>query len=221
MKQYNSVDIQKRQWPNAAGSDLQVGSPLDGNLYSYGWGDPDSIEAKNVPGQILGNYKKIKDEYLIPNIKNKTVLDIGSFDGKWTNYMGEAKLIICADLDKKGFDVIEKRLGWESLEFFLCEGDNLTGIKDGTIDFVFSMDSLVRSERDLINSYISEIKRVLAPGGKVCMHLPAQDQHLSWELGFTQIGSQDIINMCHEYGLGPCSVDKITINHGVLLLVGF
>ena len=215
MNQYDSVDRQKTQWPN------MVGAEVNGDLYSYGWGDPESSEAKNIPGHILGNYKKIKDEYLIPNIEGKTILDIGSFDGKWTNFMGGAKRVICGDLDQKGFDLTKRRLGWDSLEFYLCEGDNLNGIEDKSIDFVFSMDSLVRSERDLINKYIYEIKRVLAPGGKVCFHLPAQDQHLSWELGFTQIGSQDIINICGEHNLGPCSIDKETINHGILLLIGF
>lgn len=136
-----------------------------------------------------------KDEYLLPNIDGKIVLELGSFDGKWVNYMGEAKRVICADLDRKGFDVLKERLKWDTLEFYECAGRDFKGIPDGSVDFVFCMDSLVRSEREILNSYIAEIKRILTPDGKMCVHMPAQDQHMSWELGFTQIGSQEILQL--------------------------
>jgi len=210
--EFNSVNKQRSQWSSVAGGKLE-----DGKLYSYGWGDPEDVEAKNVPGMVLGNYRKIKDEFLVPNIKGKTVLDIGCFDGKWTNYMGDAGRVICADLDPKGFEEIKSRLAWSTLEFYHCNGYLLDGIPDASVDFVFSMDSLVRSEWDVISSYIKEIARVLAPSGKVCVHLPAQDQHLSWELGFTQIGSRDILNICESVGLGNPRADT-TVNHGILLM---
>lgn len=211
--EYKSIETQKRIWPSVASE------RTDGKLYSYGWGDPESEEAKNMQGRILGNYKKIKEQYLIPHILDKTIIDIGSFDGKWTYYMDSAKRVICGDLDQTAFDKVVKNLEYPNLEFYLCEGDSLKGIEDSSVDFVFSMDSLVRSEVGIIDSYIKEIKRVLSPGGKVCVHLPAQDQHDSWELGFTQIGSGEILEMCQIHGLENARVDKETINHGVLLLV--
>lgn len=215
MTEYKSIQTQKHIWSNAIKH-----YPEPTHAFSYEWGDPDSEEARNKPGNILGNYKKIKDEYLLPYIGNATVLEIGSFDGKWTTLMQTAKKVICVDIIDNGFAIIEQKCPDVELLCIKNNGYDFPGVDDESVHFVFSMDSLVRSEKEVINSYIKETYRVLHPLGVACIHLPCQTQHLSWELGFTQIDEHEIASMCLKAGFTNFRIDKKTINHGALLLIG-
>jgi SAM-dependent methyltransferase len=43
-------------------------------------------------------------------------------------------------------------------------------VDDASIDFAFSFDSLVHAESDAVSSYVSELARVLKPGGVAFIH---------------------------------------------------
>jgi ubiquinone/menaquinone biosynthesis C-methylase UbiE len=43
-------------------------------------------------------------------------------------------------------------------------------VDDASIDFAFSFDSLVHAESDVVSSYVSELARVLKPGGVAFIH---------------------------------------------------
>ena len=57
-----------------------------------------------------------------------------------------------------------------NFEFVKTNGTNLAGIADGSQDFVYSFDSFVHFNGELVKLYINEIKRVLAPGGTCFIH---------------------------------------------------
>ncbi|HYE67600.1 MAG TPA: methyltransferase domain-containing protein [Anaerovoracaceae bacterium] len=210
---YNSVNYQRDMWIKC------LENHHGDQLYGYEWGDPLSTEARNKPGQILGNYRRILNDYLLPNIVGKKVVDIGCLGGKWVYFMKEAASIICVDLNERAFDHIKAKLPDYPLSFYKTSGDDLTGIPGATVDFVLSMDSLVRSETTIIHCYMHELKRVLKDTGKACLHLPCQDQHLSWELGFTPLSKAQIESMANSAGLVNFRIDTETVNHGILLLV--
>lgn len=216
MPQYKSIQQQQHIWSNVINN---YTSPND--TPAYEWGNPDDEMARNLPQQVLGNYKKIKDEYLLPNITNKIALEIGSFDGKWTEYMHTAGRIICVDIIDNGFPIIEEKIPNTPLLCIKNNGYDFPGVDNESVDFIFSMDSLVRSEKEIIEAYIKEVYRVIKPTGKACIHLPCQTQHLSWELGFTQINEDDIARMCFDAGFTSFRIDKETINHGAVLLIGY
>ena len=54
--------------------------------------------------------------------------------------------------------------------FIQNDGLTLEGVEDGSVDFVFSFDSLVHAERDVIESYLHELARKLAPDGIGFIH---------------------------------------------------
>lgn len=210
--EYNSIKVQKHLW-------AKIINEYKDDLYSYNWGDPTSSEARNIQGELLGDYKKILNSYILPNIKDKTVLDLGCFDGKWTRWMVGASKIICVDLAIDGFDKFSKSLEHPDVSFYQTLGYELNGIKSGSVDFIFSMDSLVRSEIGIIESYIFEFKRILSMDGKMCIHFPLSTKPLSHEYGFTQIDQFQIADICLRAGLNA-KIDFTTINHGILLIVG-
>jgi len=108
---------------------------------SLSWGK--SVEEE----EILGNYLKLRDELLIPNIKDKIVLELGCLDGKWSQYIiPYAKHSYLVDLSKEILPVLQTRLLKKGGEytFYETKGFELDGIADNSIDLIFSMDTLVR-----------------------------------------------------------------------------
>ena len=54
--------------------------------------------------------------------------------------------------------------------FIANDGLSLSAVPDGSFDFIFSFDSLVHAEIDVLQSYIPQIIQKLAPGGKAFLH---------------------------------------------------
>ena len=111
-----------------------------------------------------------------------TTLDLGSLSGKWTQLLSKySKEVICVDVFDYGFGVIRERHKNIDckLSFYLTSGDELKGIVDGSVDFVFSIDSI---NKDLpvgtYERYFKEFARVLSPRGFALVHLPPQDRKL-------------------------------------------
>lgn len=75
------------------------------NDTSYSWRK--SLEDEDR----LGNYVKIRDEFLIPNARGKTVLELGCLDGKWSQYIvPAAEHTTLVDLSKDILPLLEKRI---------------------------------------------------------------------------------------------------------------
>lgn len=221
---YPSIEEQKRIWAGGLKEfvDRPISPEYKTDFYGDEWGKVMSPEATNGKGQVLGDYQSIWLYYLKPYVFNKTVIELGCLDGKWIHPMlfHYPKKVIAVDIIEDGFEQIKKWIGYtEHIQFYLTTGDELEGIADQSVDFIFSMDSLVRSEVQIIDKYLAEFKRVLAPGGRACIHLPCQQQPLSHELGFTQIGVPEIEEILLKNGIENCVIDRETINHGVLLLI--
>jgi len=181
------------------------------DIYGYSWGDP------NREDDPLGNYLKIKNEFITPNINNNVVLEIGSLDGKWTQFCLEAKEIICVDLHEGGFSRLLERWPDAPIKTYLTEGDELKGIEDNSVDFVFSLDSLMRADKGIILSYMEETQRVLNETGKMCIHLPCDNQVGSVKRGFTSLTLEEIDDYCRLVDIKNYSLDFSTTNHGIFL----
>lgn len=189
-------------------------------LFGYGWGNPMEVETREADGTILGNYLKIKND-LIPMINGCTVLEIGSGGGKWTQYMLEASHIICVDLIDEFFDYIRDHLRCDNITFYKTSGNELTGIQDHSVDFIFSMDALVRTPKNIITDYFKEFARVLRPGGKMMLHLPCSSIAGAVKRGFLHLSREEIKTLCISNGFKDFDIDDVTITHGVILRVGY
>lgn len=102
------------------------------------------------------------------------VVEIAPGQGRWTRFI----LNMCDDY--AGFDLSANtvrycnnnlaRVGKATRRFGVNNGTDLPGVEDHSVDFVFSFDSLVHVEMDVVEAYIAEIKRVLRPGGSAFIH---------------------------------------------------
>jgi cyclopropane fatty-acyl-phospholipid synthase-like methyltransferase len=189
--------------------------PID-KIYGYSWGDPRSDFNFG-----LGNYLKVKDDYILPYIKNKVIMEIGSLDGKWIQFFNEASKIICVDLVENGFERMKKRWPEWPLITYKTSGSELMGIESNSVDFVLTIDSLVRVDKNIIKRYIFETKRVLKLDGKMCLHFPCSNSAGSNVRGFTKISLEEYKEMLLEAGFSNFLFDTTTIEHGILILVGY
>lgn len=140
----------------------------------YGWPDHGEEWSKQ-----WGSSKNQWLATILPRIYSflpcSTIIEIAPGQGRWTRFL----LDLCDDYS--GFDISDNTVEFCRLylagkgkarkqNFFVNSGSDFPGILDNSTDFVFSFDSLVHCESDVIEGYISEIERVLRPGGYAFLH---------------------------------------------------
>ena len=101
-----------------------------------------------------------------------SVLEIGPGYGRFTQFLLErCEDLTLVDLVPKCIEACRKRFReFNNINYLVNDGRSLSGVLDNSIDFAFSFDSLVHAEAEVLCSYISELKRVLVPGGRAFIH---------------------------------------------------
>jgi 2-polyprenyl-3-methyl-5-hydroxy-6-metoxy-1,4-benzoquinol methylase len=115
-------------------------------------------------------------ESIFPRIHNflptGTILEIAPGFGRWTNYLKNAgDRLIVVDLSEKCIKACQQRFAADTqIEYHVNDGKSLAMIPDGSIDFVFSFDSLVHAEADVLETYLSQLATKLKPNGVGFIH---------------------------------------------------
>jgi ubiquinone/menaquinone biosynthesis C-methylase UbiE len=101
-----------------------------------------------------------------------TLLEIAPGFGRWTGYLlRESQRFFGVDVTERCIDVCRERFADASLaRFFVNDGESLPMVPDASIDFAFSLDSLVHVEAPQIRRYAAELARTLTPGGAAFLH---------------------------------------------------
>jgi len=163
-------------------------------------------------------FRTILTNNILPKIDNKTVLEIGCLTGKWIKELNLAKRVIGVDL----FEVSEKYIRSKypqitNFEFYKTSGNELNGIDDNSVDFIYSIDSLIRLDPIVINDYINEVYRVLKKGGEAFLHLPCTCSLKSTFLNFTKISEDEIKEYSLNAGFTEILTDHDIVDHGIIL----
>jgi len=115
--------------------------------------------------------RDVLEKYLAPD---GTILEIGPGGGRWAEPLQRiaAKLIV-VDLSDKCIEVCKSRFAHcANIEYFVTRGSELHFIESSTIDAIWSFDVFVHLSLQDTESYLSEIERVLQPGGRGVIHHP-------------------------------------------------
>jgi SAM-dependent methyltransferase len=119
--------------------------------------------------------KSLIDDVLLNYIKPGTaVLEIGPGAGRWTEILQPlARKLFAVDVSAKALDLCKERFSSATnIAFFLTRNASLDLIPDKTIDAIWSFDVFVHINPGDTDSYFSEFKRVLVPGGIAVIHHP-------------------------------------------------
>ena len=131
-----------------------------GDEWSNRWGSPE----KQWYGSILPRIA----QYL----PTGRCLEIAPGFGRWTHFLLElSDELIAVDIGARCVEACRERFaGYDHFEAFTNDGKSLDMVPDNSIDFVFSFDSLVHVESDVLEAYLSQLKRKLTPQGVGVFH---------------------------------------------------
>jgi cyclopropane fatty-acyl-phospholipid synthase-like methyltransferase len=137
---------------------------------SYDWsqkGDEWSATWGSTSAQWFGS--------ILPRIRSfvptGTILEIAPGFGRWTQFLGAmCSRYYGVDISANCAEHCRQRFSVPHMEFFANEGTDLSMISDGSIDFVFSFDSLVHVDAIVMEAYASQIVSKLTPKGAAFIH---------------------------------------------------
>lgn len=115
-------------------------------------------------------------------IPTVTILEIAPGYGRWTQYLIElCDNLLVVDLSQRCIEACRERFKHKSgITCFVNDGTSLDMIADQSIDFVFSLDSLVHADSTVIEAYLSHIAKKLKPNGVGFIHHSNLGAHLTY-----------------------------------------
>jgi SAM-dependent methyltransferase len=152
--QYDSIE-HNRRWnaANAFGDD-------GGELWSGSWGGTPYLWLCTILPRI--------HSYLPAD----TVLEIAPGYGRCTAFLQRhTRHLIGVDLNEACVVACKERFtAFNHMEFHVNDGKSLPMVRDRSVDFVFSWDSMVHAQPDALIPYMRECARCLKPGGIGFVH---------------------------------------------------
>ena len=112
-------------------------------------------------------YPRIHRFLPVPNI-----LEIAPGRGRWTQFLkNQCQSMIAVDISPKCIESCKTRFaGHNHIQFHVNDGHSLEAVPDNSIDFVFSFDSLVHAEKDVLKDYLFQLAAKLKPNGAGFIH---------------------------------------------------
>lgn len=132
-------------------------------------------------------------------------LEIGPGGGRWTERLLERKPahLIGIDLSERCVATCRERFrDRPEAEFHANDGASLDIVPDESIDFVWSFDVFVHMEAPEIERYVTQLRRILAPGGIAAIHYPTveraqtADRFEGWRGNYTAPQMLELVKRC-------------------------
>jgi SAM-dependent methyltransferase len=144
----------------------------------------------------------------------RSILEIATGYGRWTGFLiKECNRFYGLDVTENCVHACRDRYGLDG-QFFLTDGKTIPAeIEDNSIDFVFSADSLVHADAEVIRSYLQGLLRVMSPEGVAFLHhsnfadTPEGTRNLHWR--DAGMSAARLRAQCQEIGLFCLSQELI------------
>jgi SAM-dependent methyltransferase len=148
------IEWNRRHWGN------NYPWPSGGEEWSEFWGS----SAAQWHGALMPRLHR--------HLPARNIVEIAPGHGRWTRFLlPHCETFLGVELSPSCTEFCRTRFAKApQARFATNDGRSMDMIDDGTVDFVFSFDSLVHSEIDVLQSYIPQILRKLAPGGIAFLH---------------------------------------------------
>ena len=100
-----------------------------------------------------------------------TILEIGPGHGRFSEYLKPfCQSLILVDISERCIHACKERLGEDGVVYKVGDGLTLTGVKNASVDFCFSFESLVQSDTGVLEANLAEVARVLSTDGFAFLH---------------------------------------------------
>jgi ubiquinone/menaquinone biosynthesis C-methylase UbiE len=144
--------------------------PEEGDEWSSEWGGTLNLWYGTIFPRVMG---------FLPA---KSILEIAPGYGRCTQFLlSLCKELTVVDLSPKCVEACRVRFRSRShirvrfrsrshIRYFVNDGRSLDMLEDNSLDFVFSWDSLVHAESDVIEAYVKQLSTKLKPGGAGFIH---------------------------------------------------
>jgi len=134
--------------------------PEGGEEWSRVWGGSDAQWRGAILPRIGG---------LLPT---GLTVEIGCGFGRYSHWLREwTQRLLLFDLVDRCVEACLERFSQDpDVQVLRNDGLSLPGVEARSVDFVFSFDSLVHAEIDVLAAYLRELSRVLAPDGAAFLH---------------------------------------------------
>lgn len=156
-----------------------------------------------------------------------TILEIGPGFGRWSKYLKDlCGRLILVDISEKCVAACDERFASsEHVTAHVNDGASLDVVPDESIDFVFSFDSLVHAEEEVIEVYLREISRKLEKNGIGIIHhsnageLPKYHSLINRSpVGrglLTRIGLIETVDHWRAYSMTACKFEMLAERAGL------
>lgn len=137
----------------------------------YGWHDQGEEWSKSWGGSESQWYGTIFPR-LHRFLPARRILEIAPGFGRWTRFLVQAcDEFVGIDLSSKCIDACRHRFAANKhAQFFVNDGYSLAAAQDDGFDLIFSFDSLVHAEHEVLASYVPQILRKLSATGVAFLH---------------------------------------------------
>ncbi len=140
------------------------------------WNESDWAEAGNEWSSAYGTPAMQWQASILPRIHRylpaATIVEIAPGFGRWTQFLKAAcDELLLVDLSEKCIAACRERFQSEKhIRYHVNDGRSLAMIPDRAVDFLFSFDSLVHVEIDVLQAYVEQLPAKLAPDGVAFLH---------------------------------------------------
>lgn len=140
------------------------------------WSDPSSWAAQGDEWSgAWGGTELLWHGSLLPRVHAflpaETVLELGPGHGRWTQYLKDVcERLVLVDLAESCIESCRERFAEAGhISYHVNDGKSLAMVPD-QLDMVFSFDSLVHAEHDVLEAYLHQLGDKLAPDGIGFLH---------------------------------------------------
>lgn len=134
--------------------------PQNGDEWSHAFGGTEAMWT----GLILPRIR--------PFVPCQHILEIAPGHGRCTQYLRRmCRMLTIVDIVPECIEACRRRFGEDKrMVFAVNDGRSLDMVRNSSVDFAFTWDSLVHVEHETIRAYLGELARTLRPGGYAFIH---------------------------------------------------
>jgi len=134
---------------------------LGKEIYGLQWGDP----------EVMQSLSFLKDRYVLPYVNPAhDALEIGPGGGRWTRYLLGFRKLYVVDYYPDLLQQLRRTVKAPNITIINNNGCDFPGVPKRSIDYLFSFDTFVHLEVDLIRAYLENMRDIVKPAGNVVIH---------------------------------------------------